>query len=147
LDPIDYYNLVSDKWLSQRDEQPWERPEFRVLVDEEDRKHLHELRHVTFGEVKLFIKSNGGEVVPIELDEAMNLPKDAPDRAIVNWPDVIGRIIEAGEYYSAQEVCDTFVKNEVKVFRTKSMLDKAVDNKLLARFWHQRKYLYGRPIA
>lgn len=148
LDMIDHYSLVTDKWLSQRFKRPWEVPHFDVIIDPiKDRKNIHELRAITLGTFSLFAKDKGGEVMPISLEEAMKLPKDVPDRSIIDWPSVIAEIIQTGEYYSAKEVQQIFCKEQVQVFRTKSVLDKAVDEKVLSRFWSQRKYIYGRHLV
>ena len=116
-----------------------------MLVDSTDRRGLNELKHITYGSVQLYA-TKGGEVLPITIKEALELPEEAPDRSVVDWSSVIAQIISSGQYYSATEVRELFAKNEVKTFRTKSVLDKAVEQGLLARFWHQRKFIYGKPI-
>lgn len=148
LDIIDHYGLVTDKWLSQRFSRPWEVPHFNITIDPiRDRKNLHELRAISLGTFSLFVKDRGGEVMPISIEDAMKLPKSAPDRSIIDWPNVIAEIIKTGEYFSAKEVQQLFCKEQVQVFRTKSVLDKAVEEKVLSRFWSQRKYIYGRHLV
>ncbi len=142
---IDYFCLLADKWLAERFGREFERPVFEIEIDDEDRKHVHELRAVTLGKIELF-ETKGGERLPIDIKDAMQLPKKKEDRAIVNWTDVIGQIIESGEYWSAKEVRGKFVKNQVEVFRTKTMLDKAVEDGIITRLWDRRKYVYGRNI-
>lgn len=147
LQLIDQYNLISDKWLAERRNKPVpDELEFDIVVDRrEDRREILELSKVTYGRVQLFTRV-GGEILPIEIEEAIKLPKEAPDRSVVDWTKVITEIVESGQYYSAKEVKEKFAHDEVKTFRTKSVLDKAVEKGVLAKFWHKRMYIYGRPI-
>ena len=147
IELIDYYNLIADKWRAERLQKRYRKlPTFEIIVDRiKDRRGISELKHITYGSVQLFI-NKGGEVLPIPIKDALELPEEAPDRSVVDWSSVVAQIIASGEYYSAREVCELFANNEVKVFRTKSVLDKAVGQGLLARFWHQRKYIYGKII-
>jgi len=145
MDEIDYFCLIADKLLAERFDTKFDKPTFEIEIDESDRKHVHELRAVTLGKVELF-QVKGGERLPIDIKDAMNLPKKKEDRAIVNWTDVIGRIIESGEYWSAKEVREGFVERKVEVFRTKTMLDKAVKDGIITRLWDKRRYVYGRNI-
>ncbi len=60
--------------------------------------------------------------------------------------DVISKLSEAGEFYSAKEVTKVFVKNKVRTYRTKTILDKAVDDGKLSRVFSKRTWWYGRRI-
>ena len=147
MELIDYYNLVSDKWLSKRYERGWKSPTYSFTVDpHRDQRLLTELLGVTMGKVSVFIHE-GGKLMPITIKEAIKLPKDAPERAIVDWTRVVIDIIASEKYYSAKEVRTIFAKDEVKTFRTKSMMDKAVEEGYLARYWSKGKYIYGKPVA
>jgi len=145
LDDVDYFCLIADKLLASRFDREFEAPEYEIDIEDEDRKYVHELQGVTLGEVKLF-ETKGGERLPIDIKDAVKLPKTKEDRATVNWIDVYGQIIESGEYWSAKEVREKFVDNQVQVFRTKTMLDKAVKDGIIIRLWDKRKYLYGRKF-
>jgi len=84
--------------------------------------------------------------LPLELEEVKNLPQARPKAGLVDWETVIDNILKTGKYFSAKEVTETFVDNKVKVFRTKAVLDRAVEDGILAKYWHERRYVYGKPI-
>jgi len=142
FDEVDYFCLIADKWLASRFDREFEEPTYEIDIEERDRKHVHELQAVSLGRIKLFHKK-GGERLPIEIKEAMKLPKEKEDRAVVNWTEVIGEIIESRQYWSAKEVREKFVKNQVEVFRTKTVLDKAVADGIIDRVWDKKRYCYG----
>ncbi len=84
--------------------------------------------------------------MPIEIKEALGLPKEKPERAKVDWAAVITDIAESGQYYAASEVTEIFVEHKVKKFRTKTVLDKAVNEGLLSRVWDKKRYVYGKKF-
>ncbi len=84
--------------------------------------------------------------MPIPMKDVMDLPKVRPPRSKVDWPTVITQILDAGEYFSAREVQETFVEKKVEIFRTKVVLDKAFEQGILGRRWHGNMWVYGEPI-
>lgn len=84
--------------------------------------------------------------MPIPMEEVMELPKERPPRSKVDWATVITQILDAGEYFSAREVRETFVEKKVEIFRTKVVLDKAFEEGILGRRWDRNMWVYGEPI-
>ena len=82
--------------------------------------------------------------MPISIKEAVNLPKQQPERAKVDWAEVIQEIVKSEEFWSVMEVTEIFVENKVKKFRTKTVLDRAVEEGLLTRVWDKKRYVYGK---
>jgi len=146
FDTVDYFCVVTDKWLADRYDQEFEEPIYEIEVDSRvDGKNIRELQAVSFGEIRLFTVK-GGEHMPVDIKEAKNWSRDREARATVDWTEVIGEIIESGEYWSVKEIYEKFVKKQVKEFRTKTVLDKAVEDGSISRFWDKRRYVYGRNI-
>jgi len=145
---IDLFALVTDKWLAQRYKRNFEVPHWEIELNKKELKYAPLFNYVTIGTVTLFVtKRIGGERLPIKIEDAMKLPKERSAVGKVQWPDVIGQIIETGEFYSAKEVTAVFVEGQVRAYRTKAVLDHAVEEGLLARVWDGKKYLYGKPFG
>jgi len=80
------------------------------------------------------------------MEEVKELPKGRPAAGLVDWEKINEQIVKSGKYFSAKEVTEELVENKVKVFRTKAVLDKAVEDGVLERFWHEKRYVYGKPL-
>ena len=145
--PVDYFSIAADKWLSNINGTDWEEPTFNITyVPHKDKKKLLLLKNITIGILVMFVKNKPSEPHRLE-DIILPETKHAGKESIIPWDDVIEKIQQSGEFYSAKEVARIFCEDKVKPYRVKTVLDKAVDSNRLSRVMSKRTWWYGRKLS
>ncbi len=129
---IDYFNLVSDKWLSVRFEHEFKEPAFDIEIDLNKKKDID-------GERKL------GAVTLGKLSFSYIAKRPKKGKPQIPWEEIIDEIIESGDFYTVAEIVE--LREGLSANRVRAAFNKAVKDEKLEKRWYETQFIYGKPIG